>query len=288
MDYVLILIIQVLSSVAMLILLAIGLAIMFGMMKVINFAHGEFLMVGAYASVMSVNAGVNFWVATFLVAPLAVAFVGFVVERLIIRHLYGRIIETMLATWGLSLFMVGAVTAVFGNTVTGISAPFGAIDIGTFSTSIYDLVLIGLAFTLLILCALFLKRTNLGLIARAAMQNSEITAVLGHEPKKIYCATFVVGSAITGLAGALIAPLTGVSPGMGLAFIAKAFITVICAGPAVILGTGLVATTFGTVNTAVTFLSTPVFGEVALLMSAIVLLRVMPNGLTTRFMRWAL
>jgi branched-chain amino acid transport system permease protein len=288
MDYVCILLIQVMSSVATLVLLAIGLAIMFGMMKVINFAHGEFLMIGAYTSVMSVNAGVNFWLATFIIAPLAVAAVGFVVERLIIRFLYGRIIETMLATWGLSLFMVGAVTIVFGNTVTGISAPLGSVNIGRFSTSVYDLVLIVLAALLLVACALFLKRTKMGLIARAAMQNAEITAVLGHEPKKIYCATFVAGSAITGLAGGLIAPLTGVSPGMGLAFVAKAFITVICAGPAVILGTGLVAVTFGTVNTAVTFLSTPVFGEIALLLSAIVLLRVMPQGLTARFMRRAL
>jgi branched-chain amino acid transport system permease protein len=120
------------------------------------------------------------------------------------------------------------------------------------------------------------------------MQNADITAVLGLDPRRIYSATFVTGSAITGLAGALIAPLTGVSPGMGLAFIAKAFITVICAGPAVIVGTGLVATAFGSVNTAVTFLSTPVFGEVALLLSAIVLLRIMPRGLTDRYLRGAL
>ncbi|MBZ9653177.1 ABC transporter permease subunit [Phyllobacterium lublinensis] len=288
MDYICILIIQVISSIAMLVLLAIGLAIMFGMMKVINFAHGEFIMVGAYTSVMSVNAGLNFWLATFVVAPLAVAFVGFIVERVIIRHLYGRIIETMLATWGLSLFMIGTVTIVFGNTVTGISAPLGSISIGRFSNSTYDLVLIVMAAALLVACALFLRRTNLGLIARAAMQNADITAVLGHEPKKIYCATFVVGAAISGLSGALIAPLTGVSPGMGLAFVAKAFITVICAGPAVIFGTGLVAAVFGTVNTAVTFVATPVFGEVALLLSAIILLRVMPKGLTARIMRKAL
>ncbi|MBZ9811000.1 MULTISPECIES: branched-chain amino acid ABC transporter permease [unclassified Mesorhizobium] len=288
MDYTFILIIQALSSVAMLVLLSIGLAIMFGMMKVINFAHGEFLMIGAYTSVMSVNAGLNFWIATFFVAPLSVALVGFVVERLIIRHLYGRLIETMLATWGLSLFLIGAVTLVFGNTVTGISAPLGAVEIGSYSTSAYELLLIVLALFLLAACAIFLKGTKAGLVARAAMQNSDITAVLGHEPAKIYCATFVVGSAITGLAGGLIAPLTGVSPSMGLAFVAKAFITVICAGPAVITGTGLVASTFGSINTAVTFLSTPVFGEVALLLSAIVLLRVMPRGFTAKFFRGSL
>jgi branched-chain amino acid transport system permease protein len=288
MDYVLVLFIQALSSIAMLILISIGLAIMFGMMKVINFAHGEFLMIGAYTSVMSVNAGLNFWLATFVVAPLSVAAVGLIVERLIIRHLYGRLIETMLATWGLSLFLMGAVTVVFGNTVTGISAPLGAVHIGAYSTSIYELVLIGLAAALIAGSALFLKVTDIGLVARAAMQNADITAVLGFDPNRIYCVTFVAGAAITGLAGALIAPLTGVSPGMGLAFVAKAFITVICAGPAVIVGSGLVASAFGTVNTIVTFVATPVFGEVALLLSAIVLLRVMPTGLTSRLKRGAL
>ncbi|OJW60411.1 MAG: branched-chain amino acid ABC transporter permease [Afipia sp. 64-13] len=288
MDYALVLIIQALSSIAMLILISIGLAIMFGMMKVINFAHGEFLMIGAYTSVMSVNAGVNFWVATFIVAPLSVAVVGLVVERLIIRYLYGRLIETMLATWGLSLLLMGAVTVIFGNTVTGISAPLGSVHIGAYSTSIYELVLIFFAAALTVGSAVFLKMTDIGLVARAAMQNPDITAVLGFDPNRIYCVTFVIGAAITGLAGALIAPLTGVSPGMGLAFVAKAFITVICAGPAVIVGSALVATTFGVVNTIVTFVATPVFGEVALLLSAIVLLRVMPNGLTSRFKRGAL
>lgn len=288
MDYISVLIIQAMSSIAMLILISIGLAVMFGMMKVINFAHGEFLMIGAYTSVMSVNAGLNFWLATFIVAPFSVAAVGLVVERLIIRYLYGRLIETMLATWGLSLFLMGAVTIVFGNTVTGISAPLGAVEIGSYSTSIYELVLIALAVALIAGCAIFLKKTDVGLIARAAMQNADITAVLGFDPTRIYCITFVVGSAITGFAGALIAPLTGVSPRMGIAFVAKAFITVICAGPAVILGTGFVATAFGAVNTMVTFVTTPVFGEVALLLSAIILLRVVPTGLTSRFMRGAL
>jgi urea transport system permease protein len=285
MDYILVLFIQAMSSIAMLVLISIGLAIMFGMMKVINFAHGEFLMIGAYTSVMSVNAGLNFWLATFIVAPISVAAVGLIVERLIIRHLYGRIIETMLATWGLSLLLMGAVTIIFGNTVTGISAPLGAVEIGSYSTSVYEFVLIALAVALIVGCSIVLKKTNVGLIARAAMQNADITAVLGFDPPRIYCATFVVGSAITGLAGALIAPLTGVSPGMGLAFVAKAFITVICAGPAVIVGSGLVATAFGSVNTMVTLVTTPVFGEVALLLSAIILLRVLPTGLTSYFMR---
>ena len=107
MDLAVIVLVQILYAVASLALVSIGLAIIFGMMGVINFAHGEFLMMGGYAFILSAGAGVNLWIAMLVVAPLIVGVLGVVVERLIIRHLYGRIIETVLATWGLSLFLIG-------------------------------------------------------------------------------------------------------------------------------------------------------------------------------------
>ena len=107
MDLAAVVLVQILYAVASLALVSIGLAIIFGMMGVINFAHGEFLMMGGYAFILSAGAGVNLWVAMLVVAPLTVGVFGVVVERLIIRHLYGRIIETVLATWGLSLFLIG-------------------------------------------------------------------------------------------------------------------------------------------------------------------------------------
>src|SRR5262249_38685002 len=105
MDYLVILLLQIGSAVASLVLLSIGLAVIFGMMRVINLAHGEFLMLGGYAAITAYNHGVNLWLAMVLVAPLAVGIFGVIVERLVIRHLYGRLIDTMLATWGLSLAM---------------------------------------------------------------------------------------------------------------------------------------------------------------------------------------
>src|ERR1700689_3134230 len=99
----------------MLVIVSLGLAIVFGMMRVINLAHGEFMVLGGYAATLAVHHGVNFWLAIIVVPPIAVGVIGVVVERTIIRFLYGRMFETMLATWGLSLFLVGLMTVVFGD-----------------------------------------------------------------------------------------------------------------------------------------------------------------------------
>jgi branched-chain amino acid transport system permease protein len=105
-DFALVVLLHILYAIASLTLISVGLAVIFGMMRVINFAHGEFLMMGGYAFVLSANAGLNLWLAMMIVAPATVAAFGIVVERLIIRHLYGRIIETVLATWGISVFLI--------------------------------------------------------------------------------------------------------------------------------------------------------------------------------------
>src|SRR5882757_1580261 len=126
MDYFVIIVLQLAVTIANLALISIGLAIVFGMMRVIYFAHGEFLMLGGYSAIISTRAGVNLWIAIFIVAPVVVGAVGVLLERLVIRHLYGRMIDTMLATWGISLALIGLVTVIFGNTVSGISPPLGS------------------------------------------------------------------------------------------------------------------------------------------------------------------
>lgn len=288
MDLVLVLVLQALVSVAMLALISLGLAVIFGMMRVINLAHGEFLMLGAYAAILFTGHGVNLWISMLVLAPLCVAIVGVVVERLIIRRLYGRMIDTMLATWGLSLALIGLVTMVFGNTNTGFSAPLGSVAIGGFRTSGYELFLI--VFTAALLAATYavLRFTRLGLIARGTMQNADMAAALGIDPSRVYAITFAVGAALSGLAGALLAPLAGVVPTMGTAYIAKAFITVISGGAAILAGTLSASGLLGAVNTVGTFLTTPVLGEVALLAAAIILLRLLPRGITGRFLRGSL
>lgn len=288
MDFFAIIVIQVLYGIASLVIISAGLAVIFGMMKVINLAHGEFMMLGAYATLGALKLGINLWVAIFVAAPLAVGLIGVVLERLVIRRLYGRLVDTMLATWGLSLLLVGIVTSLIGNITAGISTPLGNIRIGAYSVSMYTLLIIAVAVVLGLVIRTILLKTQLGLIARGTMQNPAMADALGISPSRVYMITFGVGAALSGLAGGVLAPLTGVVPTMGGAFIAKAFITVIGGGPAILAGLVGASTFFGAINQIAAFLSTPVFGEVALLVAAIVMLRLLPFGITGRFFKGSL
>jgi branched-chain amino acid transport system permease protein len=288
LDYAAVVAFQILGGIATLVIVSLGLAVVFGMMRVINLAHGEFLMLGGYCAILSRGAGLNEWLSILVVAPLVVGLFGVIVERLLIRRLYGRMIDTMLATWGLSLALIGGVNMIFGNTVTGFSAPLGSFAIGRFHVSAYDLFLIFAALALSGGVWAVLRLTSAGLIARGTMQNAEMAAALGAAPERVYAVTFAAGAALSGLAGGLIAPISGVVPTMGTAYIAKAFITVITGGAAILAGTLTASGLLGSVSTVFTFLTTPVFGEVALLAVAIILLRLLPRGITGQFLRRAL
>ena len=283
MDQAIALTIAIVTSVALLTLISLGLAVIFGMMRVINFAHGEFIMLGGYAAVMASRVGMNIWVAMLVVAPITVGLVGIVAERLLIRRFYGQTVTTMLATWGLSLFLIGLVTAIFGNTTRGVAAPLGSVSIGAYSVSAYQLVLIAITLVVTALCFLALAKTRWGLIARGTMRNPDIASTLGIDPIKVYTVTFAVGAALSGLAGGLLAPISGVIPYMGATYVARAFVTVISGGSALILGTVSAATLFGPLEAVFSLLATPVIGQAALLIAAIVLLRVMPQGISGRW-----
>ena len=285
MDAALITLIQVVYVIASLALFSVGLAVIFGMMRVMNLAHGEFLMLGAYAVLVPASWGVNIWICMFLIAPLFVGLVGVVIERLIIRHLYGRMMDTLLATWGLSLFIIGLMTTLFGNTMEGISTPLGSYSIGDVSDSAYKFLVIAVVVAILLAAYLVLKHTRFGLVARGTMENAAQASVMGVNPKRVYTITFGVGAALSGLAGAVLAPISGVLPSMGAAYIGKAFIVVIGGGEAIVTGTATAATLFGAVNQATTYAYSAVVGEVALLFTAIVMLRILPQGITGRFFR---
>ncbi|TAN15241.1 MAG: branched-chain amino acid ABC transporter permease [Rhizobiaceae bacterium] len=287
MDFILVVLLQIASAIGNLALVCAGLAVIFGMMRVINLAHGEFIMLGGFAAVLSVHAGVNIWLAMLVVAPLTVAAVGLIVERLIMRRLYGRMVDTMLATWGVSLLLIGLTTTLFGNRVVGIAAPLGSFRIGGYSIGAYELVITLISIAIFVGGYLLLRWTPLGLVARATMQNREMAASLGIEPSRVYAVTFGIGAALSGLAGGLLAPLSGVVPTMGVAYVAKAFITVITGGASIIVGTATSSLLLGSISTLTTFLTTPVVGDVALLVSATIFLRLMPTGITGRIFRGA-
>ncbi len=285
MDYAAVVAVEIFYAVAVLVLISAGLAVIFGMMRVINLAHGEFLTLGGYAAIVSNKAGVNIYVSMLVMAPLAAALFGFLVERLIIRWLYGRLINTMLATWGLSLAMMGGFTMIFGNTTTGIATPIAGFTYGRYQLSGYNLFVIFMAIAVAVGLYLMLKTTRAGLIARGAMQNTEMTSAFGYNPSRVYLITFVAGSALAGLAGGVMAPLVGLNPASGANYIAKSFITVIAGGASIVSGALTSAGIFGVISQTVTLLSTPAVGEIALLVVAIILLRLLPTGITGKFFK---
>lgn len=285
MDYAAVVFLEIVYMIAFLALASAGLAVVFGMMRVINLAHGEFVMLGGYTTLACVQVGINVYVAMLVIAPIVVGLIGLVIERLVIRHLYGRMIDTMLATWGLSLLLVGIVTLIFGSSAVGVPTPIPGYTLGAYQMGGYNLFIIALAAVVMVGMWVVLRHTRLGLIARGAMQNPEVASALGYDPKKVYMATFAIGAALAGLAGGALAPLTGLLPSSGGAYIAKTFITVITGGAAVLSGTLSSAVMFGAVNQIVSFASTPVIGEIAMLALAILLLRLMPQGITGRFFR---
>ncbi|MGD9914262.1 MAG: branched-chain amino acid ABC transporter permease [Rhizobiaceae bacterium] len=268
-------------SIALLMLVSLGLAVIFGMMKVINLAHGEFMMLGAYVCVLCVNGGAPLWVG-FLAAAVAVGLFGVVVERLIIRFLYGRIVDTLLATWGLSLFLVGMVTSIFGPKAMGIQTQFGNVTLGGMNISSYNLVLIGMAIGMVLVAWLIARFTTAGLIVRGTMQDANIASALGVNRGLVYMGTFGYGAALAGLAGAVLVPIAGASPQLGLFFVAKAFINVIIGGHLPLLGTIAASGLFGTIEGFVSYIWSSVVGEVSVLIVAVILLRLLPLGITGR------
>jgi urea transport system permease protein len=285
MDFAAVIILEVLYAIASLALISAGLAVVFGMMRVINLAHGEFLMLGGYAAIVSVKAGLNIYIAMLVVAPLVVGIIGLIIERCVIQFLYGRMLDTMLATWGLSLLLTGVVTMIFGNTTTGISTPISGFTIGSYQANGYNIFIMLAGIAVIAAIFIVLKTTRLGLVARGAMQSADMASGLGHNPKRIYMVTFTLGAALSGLAGGILAPLTGLTPTSGGLYVAKAFITVISGGAAVVTGTVSSSALFGTLTQLTMLFSTPVWGDVAMLFAAIVLLRLLPRGITGRFFR---
>jgi branched-chain amino acid transport system permease protein len=279
---------EIIYAIATLMLVSLGLAIVFGMMRVINLAHGEFLVMGGYAATLAVHHGVNFWIAIIVVPPIIVGLIGVVIERTIIRFLYGRMFETMLATWGLSLFLVGLMTVIFGDDTEGVPMTLPGLHIGAYQESGYNLFIIGFSVLLIGVVYAFLRYTRLGLLARATMQNAPMAAALGTNTSGVYAATFALGAALAGLAGGVIAPIAGVVPTTGGSYIGQAFITVLGGGAAALAGVVSASVLFGAVDQAATFATNAVLGEVALFAAAIILIRILPNGITGRFFKGSL
>ena len=264
---------------AFLALSSLGLAIIFGMMGVINLAHGEFIMCGAYLTSAAFRAGLPLPIA-ILCGALVAGLLGIAMERLIIRHLYGRPLDTIVATWGLSLIATQGALILIGPSFPGIETPLGGITIGDYSYSTYRVVLMAVA--VLLICGLYLlfTHTRFGILARATIQRPEMAGALGVNTRLMYSLTFGLGAALAGLTGGLYAPTMTLAPGMGGTFIVDAFVTVVVGGSDVFLGTAPAAGMLGLVKATLTALGGQLFGTIGLLIAVIVVIRVLPQGIS--------
>ncbi|GGO00676.1 MULTISPECIES: urea ABC transporter, permease protein UrtB [Haloarcula] len=289
---------QFLDSFAFIVLAAAGLAIIFGIMGVINLAHGEFIMVGAYATTLAnIRAGLPL-PAAMLVGVLVTAGFGLVVERVVIsgtvpnalsqrflgrkviEPLYDRLADSMVATWGLSLIMVQGVRITLGNSLDQIGTPLGNIAYSGFSYSTYRVMLAAVALGVLALTYYVFTRTEYGMRARATIQDEDTARALGVDTERTYMTTFAIGSGLAGLTGALYAPTITMVPGLGSSFLVEAFVAVVVGGPSVVLGTTLAGGLLGAINATVSNVLGTFFGRIALLVTAIVMIRFLPDGIT--------
>jgi len=273
------LLLQFVDSFGFLVLSAIGLAIIFGMMGVINLAHGEFITVGAYGTALSYHAGLPLPVAMLVGVGLTTVF-GLVLEFTIIRRLYGRLLDSMVATWGISLIMIQGLRIVFGSSLSSIGTPLGSVQYGSFSYSTYRLLLAGASLLVLGLLYWVFTSTEFGTRARATIQDEEMSRALGTNTNRMYLLTFGIGSALAGLTGALYAPTMTIVPGMGSTFLVEAFVTVVVGGASVLVGTTGAGLLLGFINAAFSNLFGTFAGRMALLVTTILVIRALPQGIT--------
>jgi branched-chain amino acid transport system permease protein len=264
---------------AFLILAAAGLAIVFGMMGVINMAHGEFIMCGAYVTVGLVHAGLPLVLAQVL-GTVAAGLVGVAVEWTIVRKLYKRPLDSLLATWGLSLIVTQGMLLIFGSSLAGIGTPQGSFSIGAYTFSTYRLVLFGCAVAVLAVIYLVFMRTRFGIHARATMQNASIAQATGVRVGRVYALSFGLGAALAGFCGAMYAPTMTLMPTMGAAFLIESFVTVVVGGANVLLGTAPAGVLLAVVRTALNGWGGQIIGQIGMLLAVIVVIRLLPEGVS--------
>ena len=265
---------------AIYVLFAIGLSLIFGMLTVVNFAHGAFYMVGAYVGLFLVSMGGNFWLCLVAV-PLVVGSCGMLVERFLVRPLYGRGIDyPLLLTFGLSYIMVELVRIAFGTSGYPFDTPDllqGAVDIGVGYFPLYRLFVIGATAVVLLALWLFLERTSFGLIIRAGARDPQIVRVLGVDVGRVWLIVFGIGTAIAGFAGLLAAPLQGVIPEMGSTILAEAFVVTVVGGMGSIGGAVLAGLLVGVV-VSMTSLFAPEMAKVSIFALMAIVLLIRPQG----------
>jgi len=272
------------TSISALVLAAAGLTIIFGLMGVINLAHGAFVMLGAYVGFAVQDAGFSPWLG-ILLAPIVVGLIGLILEMSLVKRLYERPLDTLLATWGVAILLREGVKVVFGTSQKSVSAPIeGAVPIAGTQIPVYWLFIIGTAVVVMAAVIAIFKYTDIGIMALAVIENREMASALGINTKVTDRATFAFGSALAGLSGVIIAPRLSVSSTMGLSWLADSFLAVIVGGVGTFVGTIAGSVLLGGLGNVFRTLI-PDFTAIAqalVLVVALVVIRYRPNGLISR------
>jgi urea transport system permease protein len=276
---------------SILLLVALGLAITYGLMGVINMAHGELMMIGAYATYVVQGLfrqyAPGMFDAYLLVAIpasfLSAALVGAVLERLVLRHLYGRPLETLLATWGISLVLMQGVRSVFGAQNVGVENPSwmsgGVQLLANLSLPYNRLVIIGFALFVLVGMTLLISKTRLGLFVRGVTQNRPMASALGVNTARIDTYAFSLGCGIAGLAGCALSQIGNVGPDLGQNYIVDAFMVVVLGGVGQLAGTVYAAMGLGLMNKLLEGVAGAVLAKIAVLVFIIVFIQKRPQGI---------
>ena len=273
-----VLLLDAVTTAAILFAVASGLMIILGVMKLINFAHGAFLTIGGYAALVVTQLGWNAWLAAPFAALVGLV-LGVLIERLVVRPLYARPLDAILATWGLGIVIGQLITIGFGREVQFVQSPVsGAIPFLGQSYSLYRLLLVVMAVALGGALAALLYFTRFGLTARAVIMNEDLARGLGIDSDKVRLVTFGLGAALASMAGALITPLLAVEPNMGLPWLVNSFMLVLVSGVS-ILGLGLASLILGGAQVVVSTYLSPVIGGLTIVVLAAVILRIRPQGL---------
>ena len=283
-----------LSLASILLLIALGLSIIYGAMGVINMAHGELAMVGAYAAVLSgIYLGANVLVA-LPIAFLTAALLGLLIERVLIRRLYGRVIDTLLATWGVAILLQQLVRlhlglSFFGITIDGLGPGLQNLDMPDFLTGsvmlfgvpiqIYRSLIIVVTLALTALTWFLMFRTSMGLQVRANMRNADMAAASGIDVRRVSAMTFAYGSGLAGVAGALLAGFRTVQPEMGATVVIDGFLVVVAGGVGSLLGTIVSAGLLGQLNGIVAGLFNDIIGRAVIFGLVIAIIMWRPQGL---------
>jgi branched-chain amino acid transport system permease protein len=271
---------QFLDSFAFLIIAVAGLAIIFGMMGIINLAQSEFIMLGSYVFTILANSNAPLIVAT-VAGTAFVGLFGVVVDRLVISRLYGRPLDSVVATWGISLLLRQGMLILLGPSYLGLTTPLGSFTVGETTYSVYRILLAVIAVLVLAFMYWLFMYTRFGLHSRATMQNPEVAQALGVNSRKMYTLTFMIGSALAGLCGSLYAPTMTITPNLGQSFLTDSFVTVIVGGANPLIGTALSGVSLGIVQSVISVIFGTFFGKMGLLFVAIIVIRVLPKGFSS-------